>query len=395
MVYNTDTTERQLQGYLAVRKSEGQKPATLQVATCSVRRFLRYCEQIGKGLDELQQSDLTAWVNSMRDSSLSESSVNNYIVQVRSFMKWHITGKTSDTPFPEVVSHLKVKGFGSLRRLKEHATVSPQLYIRIMEEARKVNSDLPVFVALLYDTGARRGEILSLQHKHVVPNGSSTYLELRGKTGYRKVPLAGSLLILKAHLQKMPSDPEAYLFSGRFGGPRCRSYFENPLRTITKQLQAEGIVPQDQRLSTHSFRHTRATAYGTKAGWSNPMLEALFGWTKGSRMPSLYVHPTDSDMATAVAVAQGLEKPEEQSPDEVQSCPNCEQPVPLAMKFCGHCGHAMQSVVQAEVDQVKGLVSELGADMVEKLVQQGMAMEQFINSTEYQAIRQQFKVEAI
>jgi hypothetical protein len=33
--------------------------------------------------------------------------------------------------------------------------------------------------------------------------------------------------------------------------------------------------------------------------------------------------------------------------------------------------------------------------MVEKLVKQGMAMEEFINSPEYQAIRQQFKVEAI
>ena len=55
----------------------------------------------------------------------------------------------------------------------------------------------------------------------------------------------------------------------------------------------------------------------------------------------------------------------------------------------------MQSDAQAEVDQVKGLVSELGADMVEKLVKQGMAMEEFINSTEYQAVRQQFKVEAI
>ena len=124
------------------------------------------------------------------------------------------------------------------------------------------------------------------------------------------------------------------------------------------------------------------------------MLERVLGWSKGSKMPSLYSHPTDEDVIRNVAVAQGLAKPEKEQ-SEAQSCPNCEQPVPLAMRYCGQCGHAMQSEVQAEVDQVKGLVSELGAEMVEKLIQQGMAMEEFINSPEYQAIRQQFKVEAI
>jgi len=392
MVYNTDTTERQLQDYLALRKSEGQKPKTLQTAAAAVRSLLRYCDEAGKGLDDLRQDDITDWVNTLRDR-LAPGSVNTYMVQARNFMSWYITG-TPARPFPEVVAHLKVSR-KIVPRVQEHASVHSDLYVRLMEEARKVNGDLPVFIAMLFDTGARQGELLPVQQKHIILNGGSTYLEVRGKTGYRRVPLAGSLPILKAHLQKMPSDPEAYLFPGRFGGCRGRNYFAKPLRAIVVRLKEEDLVPRDQKLSSHTFRHTRATAYGTTAGWSNPMLETLFGWKPGSVMPSLYIHPSDGDMATAVAVAQGLEKPKEQSPDEVQSCPNCEQPIPLAMKFCGQCGHAMQSEVQAEVDQVKGLVSELGAEMVEKLIQQGMAMEQFINSTEYQAIRQQFKVEAI
>jgi site-specific recombinase XerD len=395
MCFNQADLDKQVQAFCERRKAEGMTRQSMDCISSSVGQLNRYLTVVDKSVDELDASDLDRWVNQLRDSGFAPNTVNNYIHQVRMFLRWQIAGRTSG-PYPEPLNHLKVKRPNYLPRVMEHASISPTLYARMMDEARDHGSDFPVYLAMLYDTGARRGELLPLKRKNVIFNGSSTYLELRGKTGYRKTPLGLSLSFVKAHISTMSNDPEAYLFPGRFSGHASPKLFERPLRSIVKKLKAEGLIPQDQRVTAHSFRHNRVTIYATKHGMSNPMLETLFGWRKGSDMPSFYVHPEDSDVAKAVAVAQGLAVAEDDGASaEVLPCQNCEQAVPLAMSFCGHCGHAMQSDAQAEVDQVKGLVSELGADMVEKLVKQGMAMEEFINSTEYQAVRQQFKVEAI
>jgi integrase len=376
--------ERTIQDYLTLRKSEGLKPKSLDTARYHVAQLFNFCERVDKGLDELKRNDFTAWVNDMRDRGFAEASVNNYTIQVRAFMRYAVTGETVGE-YPHCVSHLKTKPAYKVKRQMEHATISPELFIRLMDEARKQKSDLPVFIAVLYDTGARRGEISPLQQKHVIQNGSSTYLEVRGKTGYRKVPLAGSLPMLKAHLQKLPQDPECYLFPGH-------SYFDYQLRKVVTRLKDEGVVPRGQRLTCHTFRHHRVTQYATKAGWSNPMLEALFGWTKGSLMPSLYTHLTDSDLATATAVAQGLAEPEEHQ-GEAQQCPNCEQPVPLAMKFCGNCGHAISSLAQNEVEAVKSLVdsvvAEYGPGQVAHLLENLDQAIELFNNPLVQALQQQ------
>ena len=394
MSYGTDRAKSMKQDYLSLRKSEGLREESLRHMGHAVNRLFRFCEAKDLEPDELQKKHYTEWVNELRDS-VSEATVNNYVMQVRTFVRWMETGSTErGSPYPETVAHLRLKNPFKLKRVREHADVTPELYVRIMEEARRLKPDLAVWLSILYDTGARRGEVIRLKLKDIISNGSSTMVLLKGKTGTRKVPLACSLPMVKSHIQMLPSDPDGYLFPGRFGKHRHASYFDAPRRKIEAILQNEGLIGEGEKLTNHTMRHARCTIYAARAGWSNPMLERVLGWSKGSKMPSLYSHPTDEDVIRNVAVAQGLAKPEKEQ-SEAQSCPNCEQPVPLAMRYCGQCGHAMQSEVQAEVDQVKGLVSELGAEMVEKLIQQGMAMEEFINSPEYQAIRQQFKVEAI
>ena len=58
-----------------------------------------------------------------------------------------------------------------------------------------------VFFALAYDTGARLGELISLQFKHVGRDEYGNYVELNGKTGYRKNWLHESLDVVFALYQ--------------------------------------------------------------------------------------------------------------------------------------------------------------------------------------------------
>ncbi len=383
-----------LQEYLALRKSEGLKTDSMKTTESHIRKFFEHLESTGKVLNEMQQTDFTQWVNYLRDRGLADSTVNNHVMQIRCFVRWALTGvshgKGADAPYPECVRHLRVKAPFKCERLNEHATITQEIYTRIMDEARKRNTDLPVFIALLFDTGARRGEILPLKQKNIIPNGNSTYLEVRGKTGYRRIPVVSSLPILKDHLQKMPQNPEAYLFPGK-NGHNGKSYFEDPLRYIVNDLKAEGLVPRDQRLTFHTFRHHRVTKYSTQAGWSNPMLETLFGWSKGSMMPSHYSHPTESDMATAVAIAQGLAEPDEQQQYDVLSCPNCEQAVPLAMKYCGYCGYAMNAVDRIEVDALKDDIDSMGPEAIE-MWQAGKEALAMVNNPQFRAFMEKYNI---
>jgi integrase len=391
MTYNATEAESQCQAYLKLRKAEGLKPTTLKNYRNGLGCIFRFLERKDIGLRQLEPDDLTDWVNEMRDSELSERTLNLYQVQVRCFLRWMLTGRTKGE-FPELVRHLKIVAPQSLEPLQENAKIPPELYNRLLDEARKVNKDLPVYIAILYDTGARRGELLSVKKKHIIPNGKATYLEVRGKTGYRKVPLAMSLPFVKAHLQMMNGDPEAYLFPGKFGGHASATYFSNPFRAIIKRLKADGVIPAGQRLTFHSFRHNRATIYGIRHRWSNPLLETLFGWSRGSDMPSRYCHVDVDDVAIAVEVAQGLRDPEDTSSfSETVDCPNCEHPVPLAVRFCGSCGHALDVSDQSEIDFLKKKLDELGEDAL-TMWQAGQDALTLVNNPSFRAFMETIKM---
>ena len=69
-----------------------------------------------------------------------------------------------------------------------------------------------VFFSLLYDTGARKGELRNLQLKHVGRDEYGNYVELNGKTGYRKNWLHESLAWYLPYINGMNPNPEAYVF---------------------------------------------------------------------------------------------------------------------------------------------------------------------------------------
>jgi len=154
-----------------------------------------------------------------------------------------------------------------------------------------------VFVSMLYDSGGRIGEILTLQRKNISFGESGAVVVMDGKTGQRRDRLILSVPFLSQWLSDHPDKrPDAPLWVH-----------------IGRGCHEDGIVPVDysamkilQRLKVktgikkavnpHAFRHARATQLAGKL--TEAQMKQIFGWTQDSRMASKYVHQSGRDTPT-------------------------------------------------------------------------------------------------
>jgi integrase/recombinase XerD len=163
----------------------------------------------------------------------------------------------------------------------------------MLESARSIHDR--AYLYSLWESGARIGELLSLQRKHVTFDSQGAILICDGKTGMRRVRLLESAPALDEWIS-------------------CRSFkqeeriFPNTYRAYEKRLKVLALRAGIQkRVYPHLFRHSRATflaGYLTEA-----QLCAFMGWTISSAMPRIYVHLNGHDLDAALAKVPGLMQP--------------------------------------------------------------------------------------
>lgn len=170
-------------------------------------------------------------------------------------------------------------------------------------------------LALAFETGARRGELLGLRlrdmhtlpdsramgcrlsgaHAHVVPrlneNGATA------KTGGRELPLTGSVISLYSDYlaerrRILQTDLSQFLFVNLYKKP-----FGSPMKASSaNRVFAAAARRSGIAASPHSGRHSFATALSKKSDPS--VVQALLGH-RDARTASKYVHPDWSDKRAA------------------------------------------------------------------------------------------------
>jgi integrase/recombinase XerD len=143
------------------------------------------------------------------------------------------------------------------------------------------------FLYCLWESGARIGELLSMQRKHITFDSQGAILIVDGKTGMRRVRLMESAAVLDEWISSRSCGPYVPVFSNTY-----RAYAKR-LKTLSRRA---GI---GKRVYPHLFRHSRATflaGYLTEA-----QLCAYMGWTISSGMPRIYVHLNGHDLDEALA----------------------------------------------------------------------------------------------
>jgi integrase len=155
----------------------------------------------------------------------------------------------------------------------------------ILAAARRVEER--AFIFCLYESGARIGELLSLQRKHITYDAQGAVLIVAGKTGMRRIRIIEAANVLDEWISCRGFKSEDRIFSNTY------TAYAKRLKLLARRA---GI---DKRVYPHLFRHSRATflaGYLTEA-----QLCCYFGWTISSATPRIYVHLNSQDLDAALA----------------------------------------------------------------------------------------------
>jgi len=334
--------------YLQVKQSKGLKEVTLRGYVRALNIFENWRTQ---PYDQLNQLDMANFLNKLNETVPNSATRKLRLHVVKGFLRWVLTGNIVNGklsgPVPEIVAYLDIKNDN---KQKPQVHVTRELMSEILSEC--IHQKEQVFFALAYDTGARLSELRCLQFKHVGRDEFANYIELNGKTGYRKNWLHESLAWYLPYINGMNPDPEAYLFASRTSlfEPMTAKVPGRWMRRIFKKLKARKILQPTDKLTTHGFRHTKARNLKNK-NWSEDKMNMWMGWSSSSRMASHYGKARQEDVVNTFLEMTG-QKVEKKENDNLD-CPSCHTSHGAICKFCSVCGHALRPEFAFNQDQKK------------------------------------------
>lgn len=270
----------------------------------------------------------------------SESTKKDFRITVKKFWKW-LNGGTC----PDIVKWIKIEPKLNERRLPEEILAPGE--VRALVQAADNPRD-KAFIMVLYESGCRICEMMTIQLKHVHFDEYGAQLTVRGKTGSRRVRIILGCDYLRYWLENHPlrKNFEAFLWTNlgnRYKGGRL-SY-----QIMNKRMK--GIASRanvHKRVNFHAFRHARATHLADKL--TEVQLCEVFGWTLGSKMPRIYVHLSGRNVDDALLRMHGLKTREDESH---VYCPRCKTTNNLIDRYCSKCGlpFGLEVALNAEEDR--------------------------------------------
>ena len=278
---------------------------------------------LGKGFRDAGKEDLKGLVARIELSRYSPWTKRDFKVALRKFYRW--LGR------PEEVGWLKV-GVKGWRRLMPEEILTEEEVWRLVGAAG--NPRDRALVAVLYESGCRIGELLSLRIRHVGFDGYGAVLLVDGKTGRRRVRIVMSAPYLAEWVNWHPMGdvPDAPLWVNRRGRPLGYAGVRCMLRRLARKAGVR------KRVNPHNFRHSRATHLATRL--TEAQMKEFFGWVQSSDMASVYVHLSGRDVDNAILGIYGItpEGDKKQNSMAPTRCLSCGLLNPPTNRVCSGCG---------------------------------------------------------
>ncbi|WP_348613014.1 tyrosine-type recombinase/integrase [Halobaculum rarum] len=295
-------------------------------------------------LDEMEKADvkdLVEWVTNKYDS---DETVDTYKNVIRGFWKWMDPADDGDAP--ETVSWIKLSNStGSDKLPKDLLTMED---IKAQADAAKNPRD-KAFIWLLYESGARIGELIDLTVGDIEDRKQGKKVVIDGKTGARRIPLVESVPHLNKWLNAHPNPTkDAPLWCKiQQGGPDDKlSYRYMRGKILQKTMEDAGI---DKPSNPHHYRHSRASYLANHL--KEAQLNTWFGWVQGSDVPARYVHLSGRDIDNAYDAMHGLVDPEEDTDEpQVRKCGRCQEINEPEAAYCMRCGYALKGMSAADFE---------------------------------------------
>lgn len=160
---------------------------------------------IGKDLDTVDKDDIYKLLADIERSDRRPATIRDYKITIKRVFRWLNGGKD-----PEMTAWIQTRVKTRDKLLPEELLTEDE--IKQMIESAKHPRD-KALIAMLYDSGARIGEIGTLCIKHLSFTQTGGYAMVKGKTGMRRIILIFSPSYLAQWLNIHPdkNNPNAFL----------------------------------------------------------------------------------------------------------------------------------------------------------------------------------------
>lgn len=330
---------------------------------------------LNKPFPDASKDDLVALVGHIEGDDLADSSKYDLKVILKMFYRW-LRGNEEETP--KEVAWIKPRLKNGRHKLPQEL-LSEQDVLKMAQAA--MNSRDKALVLVLYESGCRVGELMSLRLKNVQFDQYGAVLMVTGKTGDRRVRIISSAPALAQWIENYGGEqtPDAMLWPPRSNRNRANDYapaHRSIYKTLTTLAKRAGIT---KKVHPHLFRHSRATALANKL--TEAQMKEFFGWTQASDMASVYVHLSGRDVDNALLALQGFAKKDaDEEKIQLCYCARCQEKNSPASKFCTRCGSPLSETTLTETfgQNSNGVISELMQDsevkqlLMKKIVEKGL-----------------------
>lgn len=283
--------------------------------------LLYWDPKIKPEFEDLTQRDIEDAVYSM-SYEMSAQSKTTRLRNLRTFLKYlerEDLIKALDIQRPE-------------HNIRPEELLTPVEISRLIDHA--INPRDKAVIAFIYESGARRGELLNIKLKHLAQHENGYRIALEGKTGKRRILIINSAMYIHQWVATHPArdNPEAPLFCTLRDGMKVISpgYLERLLRNSAHRA---GIT---KRVNPHSFRHAQATELAKD--FTDSQMRTYLGWSGSSSMPSIYVHLRGEDLDQHILQKNGIKIEDRDTRLKPTECPRCHHIIPPESSYCGFCG---------------------------------------------------------
>ncbi len=354
--------------YLKDLNRSGMKEATVR----NNEHFLRFLLTHTKtDLDKLTKKDVNDIQDAINDwrkkngKPASPTSKMQYKITFQRFLK----GYGASTDNKELIELAKF-GFARVegKKLESEDILSEEEVEKIISCCIGIRDK--ALVAIIYELGARVGEIQNCKISDVKDHPYGFHITLNGKTGKRQVLLHKYQVYLKQWLVDHPnaSDPGAPLFTtareytdsshskNKKKQAKDETRVHTPLRTISMNLLLKKAAKKagiKKNVYCHLLRHSQATRLANTM--TEQQLKKQMGWAGSSNQAQTYVHLSNPEIDHAVLASYGIRVVQDQEGNKVNRCARCSMPIPSGMRYCD-CG---MPVTQEAAQDKEMLISDL------------------------------------
>lgn len=295
--------------------------------------MLRIAKLLGKPFKQATRKDIEGIVDNLRENgSLTNWTVQKYLICIKRFYRWLYGMKKHR--FPKQVDWIEV------RKARANGVPMNRLsledYKAMIQAAPTPKSKF--IIAVLADSGARIGEIGSMNIENVEDRGDYLMLSIsESKTQVRSIPVKNSrpylLDYLKVHPKPVPGQP--LLMDNK--GNRMR--YENIRAILIRAKRAAGI---SKPINPHHFRRSTATIYGQF--FHENEIDAWFGWGT-QKTSNIYVQFSGKQLLEAYSRFWESDK----NILRQVVCPTCSKVNAGTMQYCEDCQQPLlqKTVLQA------------------------------------------------